>query len=103
MAPDVQISNLGATSVSVSWTQPPITLGAERYDVHINLTDTQCQGFTAISRNISTTGTSIMCDNLEENSTYVIGVTAVQSQFGDEVRVVFISTREAGRSTNLGQ
>ena len=86
LAPTLTISSLTATSVTVSWTQPPFSFTPVNYTVTLKRVTGSGQALCANvedSRSpISTSDTAQDFSNLEEFSTYRATVTARFMEFG---------------------
>ena len=75
------ISSLTTTSVTISWTQTAGGLTVDIYRVTLITTSSgMCSGIRH-TREENTTSTSIVIDDLEENSIYTVTISAVNNEF----------------------
>ena len=85
-APSISTSSLTATSVTVSWTQPPFSFTPVGYVVTLTRVMGSGQALCTTVEDsrtpVSTSATSLDFTDLEEFSTYAVTVTATIVEFG---------------------
>ena len=77
---NITFSSITATSVTVSWTQPPFSLPMDEYRVELRRVTNARQLCTMVedSRSRTTSGTSTVdFSNLQEFSIYYVMITAI--------------------------
>ncbi len=104
--PSITISSLTATSVTVSWTQPPFSFTPVSYTVtlrrHTGSDQVLCTGVEDSRAPITTAATSWTFSLLEEFSTYCVEVIARFMEFSLSVTVpatITFTTLSAGISS----
>ena len=95
------MSLLTPTSVNISWIQPVGGLTVDIYGVNLTRTSTgMCSG-VGHTREENSTSTSIVIDDLEGNSTYIVTISAMNNQSNaiNTTSGLTITTQEAGMFT----